>query len=135
MSKKCMIIAEMSANHDCDIEIAKETIRAAKRAGADAIKMQTYTSDTMTLDCKNDDFKVQGGTLWDGRYLHELYQKASLPWEWHKELFDLAKSEGLICFSTPFDISAVDFLEELDCPIYKIASFEITGLKIGIINF
>lgn len=125
-----MIIAEMSANHDCDIEIAKETIRAAKRAGADAIKMQTYTSDTMTLNCQNDDFKVQGGTIWDGRYLHELYQKASLPWEWHKELFDLAKSEGLICFSTPFDISAVDFLEELDCPIYKIASFEISDIPL-----
>ena len=125
-----MIIAEMSANHDCDIEIAKETIRAAKRAGADAIKMQTYTPDTMTLNCQNDDFKVQGGTLWDGRYLHELYQKASLPWEWHKELFDLAKSEGLICFSTPFDISAVDFLEELDCPIYKIASFEIADIPL-----
>ena len=125
-----MIIAEMSANHDCDIEIAKETIRAAKRAGADAIKMQTYTPDTMTLNCQNDDFKVQGGTLWDGRYLHELYQKASLPWKWHKELFDLAKSEGLICFSTPFDISAVDFLEELDCPIYKIASFEIADIPL-----
>ena len=130
MSNKCIIIAEMSANHDCDIEIAKETIRAAKRAGADAIKMQTYTPDTMTLNCQNDDFKVQGGTLWDGRYLHELYQKASLPWEWHKELFDLAKSEGLICFSTPFDISAVDFLEELDCPIYKIASFEIADIPL-----
>ena len=125
-----MIIAEMSANHDCDIEIAKETIRAAKRAGADAIKMQTYTPDTMTLNCQNDDFKVQGGTIWDGRYLHELYQKASLPWEWHKELFDLAKSEELICFSTPFDISAVDFLEELDCPIYKIASFEISDIPL-----
>jgi pseudaminic acid synthase len=125
-----MIIAEMSANHDCDIEIAKETIRAAKRAGADAIKMQTYTPDTMTLNCQNDDFKVQGGTIWDGRYLHELYQKASLPWEWHKELFDLAKSEGLICFSTPFDIFAVDFLEELDCPIYKIASFEISDIPL-----
>ena len=92
--------------------------------------MQTYTPDTMTLNCQNDDFKVQGGTLWDGRYLHELYQKASLPWEWHKELFDLAKSEGLICFSTPFDISAVDFLEELDCPIYKIASFEIADIPL-----
>ena len=125
-----MIIAEMSANHDCDIEIAKETIRAAKRAGADAIKMQTYTPDTMTLNCQNDDFKVQGGTLWDGRYLYELYQKASLPWKWHKELFDLAKSEGLICFSTPFDISAVDFLEELNCPIYKIASFEIADIPL-----
>jgi pseudaminic acid synthase len=120
----------MSANHDCDIEIAKETIRAAKRAGADAIKLQTYTPDTMTLNCLNEDFKVQGGTLWDGRYLHELYQKASLPWEWHKELFDLAKAEGLICFSTPFDISAVDFLEELDCPIYKIASFEIADIPL-----
>ena len=130
MKNRCTIIAEMSANHDCDIEIAKETIRAAKRAGADAIKLQTYTPDTMTLDCQNDDFKVQGGTLWDGRYLHELYQKASLPWSWHKELFDLAKTEDLICFSTPFDISAVDFLEELNCPIYKIASFEIADIPL-----
>ena len=130
MSKKCMIIAELSANHDCDIEIAKETIRAAKRAGADAIKMQTYTPDTMTLNCQNEDFIVKGGTLWDGRFLHELYQNASLPWEWHAELFDLAKSEGLICFSTPFDISAVEFLEELNCPIYKIASFEIQDIPL-----
>ena len=130
MSNKCMIIAELSANHDCDIEIAKETIRAAKRAGADAIKMQTYTPDTMTLNCQNEDFVVKGGTLWDGRLLHELYQDASLPWEWHAELFDLAKSEGLICFSTPFDISAVEFLEELNCPIYKIASFEIQDIPL-----
>ena len=130
MKQKCLIIAELSANHDGDIEIAKETIRAAKRAGADAIKIQTYTSDTLTLDCKTDDFKVQGGTLWDGRYLHELYKDASLPWEWHKELFDLAKKEGLICFSTPFDNSAVDFLEELNCPIYKIASFEIADIPL-----
>jgi pseudaminic acid synthase len=130
MKQKCLIIAELSANHDGDIEIAKETIRAAKRAGADAIKIQTYTSDTLTLDCKTDDFKVQGGTLWDGRYLHELYKDASLPWEWHKDLFDLAKKEGLICFSTPFDNSAVDFLEELNCPIYKIASFEIADIPL-----
>ena len=130
MRKKCLIIAELSANHDGDIEIAKETIRAAKRAGADAVKIQTYTSDTLTLDCKTDDFKVQGGTLWDGRYLHELYKDASLPWEWHKELFDLAKKEGLICFSTPFDNSAVDLLEELNCPIYKIASFEIADIPL-----
>ena len=130
MKKKCFIIAELSANHDGDIEIAKETIRAAKRAGADAVKIQTYTSDTLTLDCKTDDFKVQGGTLWDGRYLHELYKDASLPWEWHKELFDLAKKEGLICFSTPFDNSAVDLLEELNCPIYKIASFEIADIPL-----
>mgnify|MGYP006093371453 CR=1 FL=1 len=130
MNKKCLIIAELSANHDGDIEIAKETIRAAKRAGADAVKIQTYTSDTLTLDCKTDDFKVQGGTLWDGRYLHELYKDASLPWEWHKELFDLAKKEGLICFSTPFDNTAVDLLEELNCPIYKIASFEIADIPL-----
>ena len=130
MRKKCLIIAELSANHDGDIEIAKETIRAAKRAGADAIKIQTYTSDTLTLDCKTDDFKVQGGTLWDWRYLYELYKDASLPWEWHKELFDLAKKEGLICFSTPFDNSAVDLLEELNCPIYKIASFEIADIHL-----
>ena len=130
MRKKCLIIAELSANHDGDIEIAKETIRAAKRAGADAIKIQTYTSDTLTLDCKTDGFKVQGGTLWDGRYLYELYKDASLPWEWHKELFDLAKKEGLICFSTPFDNSAVDLLQELNCPIYKIASFEIADIPL-----
>ncbi len=130
MKKKCFIIAELSANHDGDIEIAKETIRAAKRAGADAIKIQTYTSDTLTLDCKNDDFKVQGGTLWDGKFLHELYKDASLPWEWHKELFDLANKEGLVCFSTPFDNSAVDLLEELNCPIYKIASFEIQDIPL-----
>jgi pseudaminic acid synthase len=130
MNKKCLIIAELSANHDGDIKIAKETIRAAKRAGADAVKIQTYTSETLTLDCKTDDFKVQGGTLWDGRYLHELYKDASLPWEWHKELFDLAKKEGLICFSTPFDNSAVDLLEELNCPIYKIASFEIADIPL-----
>ena len=130
MISKCMIIAEISANHDGDIEIAKETIRAAKRAGADAIKMQTYKPETITLNCKNDDFKVQGGTIWDGKFLHDLYQEASLPWEWHKELFDQAKKEGLICFSTPFDFTAVDFLEELDCPIYKVASFEITHLPL-----
>ena len=130
MNSKCMIVAEISANHNGDMEIAKETIRAAKRAGADAIKMQTYKADTITLNCSSDDFKVQGGTIWDGRYLHELYKDASLPWEWHKELFDLAKKEGLICFSTPFDNSAVDLLEELNCPIYKIASFEIVDIPL-----
>ena len=92
--------------------------------------MQTYKSSTMTLDCRNDDFKVQGGTLWDNRYLYELYEEASLPWEWHSELFKTAKEEGLICFSTPFDISSVDFLEKLKCPIYKIASFEIMDIPL-----
>ena len=128
--EKCFIIAELSANHGGDIEIAKETIRAAKRTGADAIKMQTYKSSTMTLNSQRDDFIVQGGTLWDGRGLYELYEEASLPWEWHKELFETAKKEGLVCFSTPFDFTAVDFLEELNCPIYKIASFEITDIPL-----
>ena len=120
---ECFIIAELSANHGHDIEIAKETIRAAKRAGADAIKLQTYTADTITLDAKTDDFKISG-TIWEGQYLYDLYKEASLPWEWHKALFDVAKEEGLVCFSSPFDKTAVDFLEELNCPIYKIASFE-----------
>ena len=130
MKNKCFIIAELSANHGGDIEIAKETIRAAKRTGADAIKFQTYLPSTMTLDSDKEDFIVKGGTIWDGRNLYELYQEASLPWEWHKELFAVAKEEGLVCFSTPFDFSAVDFLETLDCPIYKIASFEITDIPL-----
>lgn len=130
MNKKCMIIAELSANHGNDIEIAKETIRAAKRAGADAIKMQTYLPSTMTLNSNKEDFIVKGGTIWDGRNLYDLYKEASLPWEWHKELFEIAKAEGLVCFSTPFDFSAVDFLETLNCPIYKIASFEITDIPL-----
>ncbi len=129
-SKNCFIIAELSANHGGDIEIAKETIRAAKRAGADAIKLQTYTADTITIDVKSDLFKISQGTHWDGQYLYDLYKKASLPWKWHKELFDLAKKEGLVCFSSPFDFTAVDFLEELNTPIYKIASFEITDIPL-----
>jgi pseudaminic acid synthase len=126
----CFIIAELSANHGGDIEIAKETIRAAKRAGADAIKLQTYTADTITLDVKNDYFKINQGTHWDGQYLYDLYQEASLPWKWHAELFELAKQEGLVCFSSPFDNTAVDFLEELGNPIYKVASFEITDIPL-----
>lgn len=129
-SDKCFIIAELSANHGNDIEIAKETIRAIKRAGADAVKLQTYTADTITLDVKSKYFKIAQGTAWDGLYLHDLYQKASLPWDWHKELFDLANELGLVCFSSPFDISAVDFLEKLNTPIYKIASFEITDIPL-----
>jgi pseudaminic acid synthase len=107
-----------------------KTIRAAKRAGADAVKFQTYTADTITLDCQNEDFKIKQGTLWDGRYLYDLYQEAYTPWEWHRELYDVAKAEGLICFSSPFDKSAVDFLESLGNPIYKIASFEITDVDL-----
>ena len=126
---KTFIIAELSANHGHDIEIAKETIRAAKRAGADAIKLQTYTPDTITIDCDNNDFIIKG-TIWDGKNLYELYQEAYLPWEWHAVLFDTAQEEGLICFSSPFDKTAVDFLEKLKTPAYKIASFEITDIPL-----
>ncbi len=126
----CFIIAELSANHGGEIDIAKETIRAAKRAGADAIKLQTYTADTITLDADTDDFLIKQGTIWDGRKLHDLYQEAYLPWEWHEELFKVAKEEGLVCFSSPFDKTAVDFLEKLNVPAYKIASFEITDIPL-----
>jgi pseudaminic acid synthase len=121
----CFIIAELSANHNGSIETAIETIRAAKRAGADCIKLQTYTADTITIKCDKPDFLING-TIWDGEYLHSLYQKAYTPWEWHEELFRVAKEEGLVCFSSPFDKTAVDFLESLNVPAYKIASFEIT---------
>lgn len=123
---RTFIIAELSANHGNSIEIAKETIRAAKKAGADAIKLQTYTADTLTLNCDKEDFVVKGGTLWDNKTLYELYQEAHTPWEWHEALFECAKAEGLLCFSTPFDKSAVDFLETLNPPAYKVASFEVT---------
>lgn len=127
---RVFIIAELSANHNGSKDVALKTIRAAKRAGADAVKFQTYTADTITLDCQNEDFKIKQGTLWDGRYLYDLYQEAYTPWEWHRELYDVAKAEGLICFSSPFDKSAVDFLESLGNPIYKIASFEITDVDL-----
>src|SRR5690554_671254 len=129
MSQGVFIIAELSANHGGDINIAKETIRAAKRTGADAIKLQTYTADTITLDSDKDDFIIKG-TIWEGKKLYDLYQEAHLPWEWHEVLFKVAKEEGLVCFSSPFDKTAVDFLEALDCPIYKIASFEITDIPL-----
>ena len=127
---RVFIVAELSANHNGSKDVALKTIRAAKRAGADAVKFQTYTADTITLDCQNEDFKIKQGTLWDGRYLYDLYQEAYTPWEWHRELYDVAKAEGLICFSSPFDKSAVDFLESLGNPIYKIASFEITDVDL-----
>ncbi len=125
-----LIIAELSANHGKSIEIAKQTIKAAKKVGADAIKLQTYTADTLTLNCNKEDFIVKGGTLWDNKILYELYQEAFTPWEWHEELFRVAKEEGLLCFSTPFDKSAVDFLETLNPPAYKVASFEITDYEL-----
>ena len=127
---RCFIIAEMSANHNHKIENAFAIIKAAKEAGVDAVKFQTYTADTMTLNCDNEYFQIKQGTLWDGTTLYKLYQQAYTPWEWHKELFDYARSLGLVAFSTPFDKTAVDFLEELDNPIYKIASFEITDIPL-----
>jgi pseudaminic acid synthase len=124
------IIAELSANHNGSLEVALETIKAAKRAGADAVKLQTYTADTITIDCDKPDFIVKGGTVWDGKTLYELYQEAYTPWEWHAQLFDCAREEGLVCFSSPFDKTAVDFLEGLNTPAYKIASFEITDIPL-----
>jgi len=124
------IIAELSANHNGSLEVALETVKAAKRAGADAIKLQTYTADTITIDCDKTDFIVKGGTVWDGITLYELYQEAYTPWEWHEQLFQAAHEEGLICFSSPFDKTAVDFLEDLNTPAYKIASFEITDIPL-----
>ena len=124
------IIAEMSANHGGDIDIAKETIRVAKECGANAIKLQTYRADTLTLDCDKDDFIIKGGTLWDGRKLYDLYKEAYTPWEWHKELFGYAREIGIDIFSSPFDKSAVDFLEQFNPSAYKIASFEITDYEL-----
>jgi len=124
------IIAELSANHGRKIEIAKDTIKAAKECGANAIKLQTYTADTLTLNCNKEDFIIKGGTLWDEQKLYDLYKDASLPWEWHEELFLYAREIGIDIFSSPFDKTAVDFLEQFDPTAYKIASFEITDYEL-----
>jgi len=124
------IIAELSANHGGKIEIAKQTIKAAYEIGANAIKLQTYTADTLTLDCDKDDFIIKGGTLWDNQKLYDLYKEAYLPWEWHEELFNYAKQLGIDIFSSPFDKTAVDFLEQFNPSAYKIASFEITDYEL-----
>lgn len=126
---KTFIVAELSANHGHKLDVALESVRAAKEAGADAVKIQTYTADTITLNCDAEDFKVKG-TLWNGRTLYDLYQEAYTPWEWHQAIFDEAEKCGLVCFSTPFDKTAVDFLEDLGNPIMKIASFEITDIPL-----
>lgn len=123
------IIAELSANHNGSLENALATIKAAKRSGADCIKLQTYTADTITLDSDKEDFVIKG-TIWDGKKLHSLYQEAYTPWEWHEQIYKVAQEEGLICFSSPFDKTAVDLLESLDSPAYKIASFEITDIPL-----
>lgn len=129
MQNKTFIIAELSANHNHDLKVAIDSIRAAKKMGADAVKIQTYTADTLTLNSDKDDFVKKDG-LWKGYTLYQLYKEAYTPWEWHEELFQVAKEEEIVCFSTPFDKSAVDFLETLNNPIYKIASFEITDLPL-----
>jgi len=124
------IIAEVSANHNQDYDIAREMIKAAKDAGADAVKLQTYTADTMTLDVKNEYFMIKQDTIWDGKNLHDLYKEAYTPWEWQPKLKAYADEIGITLFSTPFDKSSVDFLEDMDVAAYKIASFEITDLPL-----
>lgn len=120
------IIAELSANHNQDLNIALELVEEASKCGANAIKLQTYTPDTITIDCKSDLFKIKGTNLWNDQYLYDLYKKAYTPWEWHTILFNKAKELGLDYFSSPFDVTAVDFLETLNVPCYKVASCEIT---------
>ena len=129
-NEKTFIVAEVSANHLQDYNRAEEIIRAAAEAGADAVKLQTYTPDTITLDCDNEYFQITQGTIWDGTTLHELYQEAYTPWEWQPKLKKFAEGLGLECFSSPFDITAVDFLFKMDVPAYKIASFEINDIPL-----
>ena len=124
------IIAELSANHMNDFDIAVKTIEAMAVSGADAVKFQTFTPDTITIDCDNEYFQIKQGTVWDGRVLHELYEDAYMPWDWQPELKKIAEDLGLIVFSSPFDKTSVDFLEDMDVPAYKIASFEITDIPL-----
>lgn len=124
------VIAEVSANHNQSLETARKTVAAAAAAGANAVKFQTYDPDTITIDSTNEDFIVRDGSAWDGRTLHSLYTEGMMPWDWHAELFDLAKSLGMDAFSSPFDFAAVELLESLDVPFYKIASFEITDTRL-----
>lgn len=127
-NQPCFIIAELSGNHNQSYERAIELIKAAKEAGADAVKLQTYTPDTITIDCDNEYFQITQETIWDGTTLHKLYQTAYTPWQWQPKLKKFAESLGLICFSSPFDFTSVDFLEEMNVPAYKIASFEINDI-------
>ncbi len=128
--EKTFIVAEVSANHKQDFERAKAIIKAAADAGADAVKLQTYTADTITLDCDSDYFQITQGTIWDGTTLHKLYEEAYTPWEWQPELMKYANELGLECFSSPFDPTAVDFMKEMNMPAYKVASFEINDIPL-----
>jgi pseudaminic acid synthase len=124
------VIAELSANHNQDFDQAVQLIKAAKEAGADAIKLQTYTPDTITIDCDNEYFRIGKGTIWEGKNLYELYKEAYTPWEWQSKLKKVANDLGMDLFSTPFDHTAVDFLEKMDVPAYKIASFELVDIPL-----
>lgn len=126
----CYVIAEMSANHNHSYDEAAEIIQRAKEAGVDAIKIQTYTADTITMDSDKADFQITQGTIWDGTTLYKLYQEAYTPWDWQPKLMALAKREGITLFSSPFDLTAVDFLEEMAVPAYKIASFELNDIPL-----
>lgn len=128
--ERTFLVAEISANHLQDYGRAEAIIRAAKEAGADAVKLQTYTPDTITLDCDNDYFQITQGTIWDGTTLHKLYEEAYTPWEWQPKLMELANGLGMECFSSPFDATAVDFMREMDMPAYKVASFEINDIPL-----
>ena len=129
-NKPTFIIAELSANHMNDFDIAVKTIEAMAKAGADAVKFQTFTPDTITIDCDNEYFQIKQGTVWDGQVLHKLYEDAYMPWDWQPKLKKIAENLGLIAFSSPFDKTSVDFLEDMDVPAYKIASFEITDIPL-----
>jgi len=129
-SNSTLIIAEVSANHNHDINIMRDTLIAIKESGADCVKIQTYTPDTITIDCDKEDFIIKNSSLWNDQKLYDLYREAYTPWEWHKEIFKLAANLELICFSSPFDFTSVDFLESFDVPAYKIASFEITDINL-----
>lgn len=129
-NKPTFIIAELSANHMNDFDIAVKTIEAMAEAGADAVKFQTFTPDTITIDCDNEYFQIKQGTVWDGQFLHKLYEDAYMPWDWQPKLKKIAENLGLIVFSSPFDKTSVDFLEDMDVPAYKIASFEITDIPL-----
>ena len=130
MDSPALIVAELSCNHLGDKKLAIETIKAAKECGANAVKLQTYSPETMTIKSDKKWFKIANNSLWDGYTFYELYEDAQTPWEWHEELFAAAKEEGLICFSSPFDTTAVDFLQQFTPPAYKIASFEIVDIEL-----